>query len=57
MSGLTPVWADEPSREQQITEIQKQIQQLNKKLDDLKQTKPTDPAPPAAASRSIGSRS
>jgi len=37
--------ADEPSREQQITEIQKQIQQLNKKLDDLKQTKPNDPAP------------
>jgi photosystem II stability/assembly factor-like uncharacterized protein len=41
MSAM-PLLADEPSREQQISEIQKQIQQLNKKLEDLKQTKSND---------------
>jgi photosystem II stability/assembly factor-like uncharacterized protein len=39
--------ADEPSREQQIVDIQKQIDQLNKKLEDLKQTK-NDPSSPKA---------
>lgn len=43
---LSPLWADEPTREQQIADIQKQLQQLNKKLDDLKQTKTADPAAP-----------
>src|SRR5262249_24661971 len=42
MSAL-PLFADEPTREQQIVDIQKQIQQLNKKLEDLKQSKPNDP--------------
>src|SRR6266481_591993 len=42
--AFQPLRADEPSREQQITDIQKQIDQLNKKLDDLKQTKSNDPA-------------
>src|SRR5207247_4425029 len=44
-----PLRADEPSREQQITDIQKQIDQLNKKLDDLKQTKSNDSAAKAGA--------
>ncbi len=44
MPAFQPLRADEPSREQQITDIQKQIDQLNKKLDDLKQTKSNDPA-------------
>src|SRR5437899_1877607 len=42
--AFQPLRSDEPSREQQITDIQKQIDQLNKKLDDLKQTKSNDPA-------------
>jgi photosystem II stability/assembly factor-like uncharacterized protein len=46
---MAPLWADEPSREQQITDIQKQIQQLNKKLEDLKQAKANDPAAPPGA--------
>jgi photosystem II stability/assembly factor-like uncharacterized protein len=35
--------ADEQSKDQQITEIQKQIDQLNKKLDQLKQDKTKEP--------------
>src|SRR5216683_3778636 len=49
MLALAPVWADEPTHDQQIVEIQKQIQQLNKKLEDLKQTKSNDPAAPPGA--------
>ena len=48
--AFQPLRADEPSREQQITDIQKQIDQLNKKLDDLKQTKSNDPAAKGGAS-------
>src|SRR5713101_1755225 len=47
--AVFPLWADEPTRDQQIVEIQKQIQQLNKKLEDLKQTKSNDPAAPPGA--------
>src|SRR5260370_41216934 len=49
MLALAPIWADEPTREQQTNEIQKQIQQLNKKLEDLKQAKANAPAAPPGA--------
>src|SRR5438132_6704334 len=39
LPAFQPLRADEQTREQQITDIQKQIEQLNKKLDQLKQDK------------------
>src|SRR5216683_3235278 len=39
LAAFQPLRADEQTREQQITDIQKQIEQLNKKLDQLKQDK------------------
>jgi photosystem II stability/assembly factor-like uncharacterized protein len=40
-----PLTAQQPSREQEISDLQKQIEALNKKLEELRHTPPPAPAP------------